>query len=240
MMNGIITNHYDVLNVSKNATYEEIKESFHRLARAKHPDRQHRMRSNSNINNNSSSKNDDDDDDSDSNNDNDNKEEVAVAEFRKIQQAWQLLRDSDQRILYDSDLLQKELQIKNKRNGAIELDYDYDLEEAIDEETNEKFMVYDCRCGEEIHIDYNNNNNNNKIPGEEEEKTDERNNNDEEKIMDDDDINASNNNLSLSDDDDYDHEQSVSNKKSNKDVKDLLVDCPGCCFVYRINHRQVD
>ena len=65
--------------------------------------------------------------------------------------------------------------------------------------------------------------------------------------MDDDDINVNNNNLSRSDDDDdddddddYDHEQSVSNKKSNKDVKDLLVDCPGCCFVYRINHRQVD
>ena len=237
MMNGIITNHYDVLNVSKNATYEEIKESFHRLARAKHPDRQHRMRSN----NNSSRKNDGDDDDDE--HENDNKEEVAVAEFRKIQQAWQVLRDSDQRILYDSDLLQKELQIENKRNGAIELDFDEDLEEAIDEETNEKFMVYDCRCGEEIHIDYNNNNNNN-IPGEEEEKTDRRNDNDEEIIMDDDDINANNNNLSRSDDDDddydYDHEQSVSNKKSNKDVKDLLVDCPGCCFVYRINHRQVD
>jgi diphthamide biosynthesis protein 4 len=234
MMNGKITNHYDVLNVSKNAAYEEIKESFHRLARAKHPDRQHRMRSN----NNSSSKNVDNDDYDDGN---DNKEEVAVAEFRKIQQAWQVLRDSDQRILYDSDLLQKELQIGNKRNGAIELDYDDDLEEAIDEETNEKFMVYDCRCGEEIHIDYNNNNNNN-IPGEEE-KTDKRNNNDEEIIMDDDDINANNNNLSLSDDDDdddYDHEQSVPNKNSNKDVKDLLVDCPGCCFVYRINHRQVD
>ena len=243
MMNGIITNHYDVLNVSKNATYEEIKESFHRLARAKHPDRQHRMRSN---NNNSSRKSVDDDDDDDEN-DNDNKEEeVAVAEFRKIQQAWQVLRDSDQRILYDSDLLQKELQIENKRNGAIELDFDDDLEEAIDEETNEKFMVYDCRCGEEIHIDYNNNNNNNNnIPGEEEEKTDRRNDNDEEIIMDNDDINV-NNNLSRSDDDDddddddYDHEQSVSNKKSNKDVKDLLVDCPGCCFVYRINHRQVD
>ena len=239
MMNGIITNHYDVLNVSKNATYEEIKESFHRLARAKHPDRQHRMRSN----NNSSRKNDGDDDDDE--HENDNKEEVAVAEFRKIQQAWQVLRDSDQRILYDSDLLQKELQIENKRNGAIELDYDDDLEEAFDEETNEKFMVYDCRCGEEIHIDYNNNNNNNNIPGEEEEKTDRRNDNDEEIIMDDDDINVNNNNLSRSDDDDdddydYDHEQSVSNKKSNKDVKDLLVDCPGCCFVYRINHRQVD
>ena len=238
MMNGIITNHYDVLNVSKNATYEEIKESFHRLARAKHPDRQHRMRSN----NNSSRKNDGDDDDDE--HENDNKEEVAVAEFRKIQQAWQVLRDSDQRILYDSDLLQKELQIENKRNGAIELDFDEDLEEAIDEETNEKFMVYDCRCGEEIHIDYNNNNNNN-IPGEEEEKTDRRNDNDEEIIMDDDDINVNNNDLSRSDDDDdddddYDHEQSVPNKKSNKDVKDLLVDCPGCCFVYRINHRQVD
>jgi diphthamide biosynthesis protein 4 len=233
MMNGKITNHYDVLNVSKNAAYEEIKESFHRLARAKHPDRQHRMRSN----NNSSSKNVDNDDYDDGN---DNKEEVAVAEFRKIQQAWQVLRDSDQRILYDSDLLQKELQIGNKRNGAIELDYDDDLEEAIDEETNEKFMVYDCRCGEEIHIDYNTTtNNNNNIPWKEEEKTDGRENNDEEIIMDDDDINT-NNNISPSDDD-CDHEQSTSNNNnSNKDVKDLLVDCPGCCFVYRINHRQVD
>jgi len=159
------TNHYDVLNVSRTATYGVIKDAFHQLARAKHPDKYR------------------------GNIDNEIGDDKVAAEFRKVQQAWQVLRDSDQRIAYDSDLLQKDSQEIHKRNGAIELSYHDDLEEAIDEETNERFMVYDCRCGEEIHIDYN----------------------------------------SMTD---GLHKKSTSSNKI-KDA-DLLVDCPGCCFVYRI------
>jgi len=162
-MNG--TNHYDVLNVSRTATYGVIKDSFHRLARAKHPDKYR------------------------GNKDNEIGDDKVAAEFRLVQEAWHVLRDSDQRIAYDSDLLQKDSQEINKRNGAIELSYHDDLEEAIDEETNERFMVYDCRCGEEIHVDYNSMTN------------------------------------------DLHRKSASSNKRKNIE---FLVDCSGCCFVYRI------
>ena len=35
-----VETHYDVLNVSRSASYEEIKIAFHRLARSYHPDKQ--------------------------------------------------------------------------------------------------------------------------------------------------------------------------------------------------------
>ena len=195
-MSGTST-HYDVLEVSKNATYEEIKESFHRLARAKHPDKQSRQTILSQTSNRKELQ-DDDDDGVDNDNDNEIGGDKAADEFRKIQQAWQVLRDSDERSAYDSDLLHKDLQVENKRNGALVLSYHDDLEEAIDEETNEQFMVYDCRCGEEIHVD---------VPPPESDASDTT-------TTDDDDVGQS--------------------TKSKGNDNDILVDCPGCCFVYRI------
>eukprot|EP00531_Pseudo-nitzschia_arenysensis_P016083 CAMPEP_0116126574 /NCGR_PEP_ID=MMETSP0329-20121206/6400_1 /TAXON_ID=697910 /ORGANISM="Pseudo-nitzschia arenysensis, Strain B593" /LENGTH=169 /DNA_ID=CAMNT_0003620657 /DNA_START=53 /DNA_END=559 /DNA_ORIENTATION=- len=135
--------HYDVLGVSKYATYEEIKKSFHRLARAKHPDKLRQKNPSQTEGLDSQNK------------DADYKvgdDEIAT-EFRKIQQAWEILRDEEQRSAYDSDLHHKDLQEENRRNGAIVLSFHDDLEEAIDEDTNECFMVYDCRCGEEIQIE---------------------------------------------------------------------------------------
>ena len=118
-------------------------------------------------------------------------DEEATKNFQKISEAYATLSDEENRKLIDSDLLHKELQERNKLNGAVELSYRQDLEEAIDEETNERFMVYDCRCGEEIHINTN-------------------------EIL-----------------DDVSPLDSVQSKKNKSNY--FLVDCPGCCFVYRIN-----
>lgn len=194
-MSGTST-HYDALEVPNTATYEEIKESFHRLARAKHPDKRRQNKPPQTINLNLNRQQQQQQLQDDNISDDDNEiigEDKAAAEFRKVQQAWQVLRDSDERGAYDSDLLQKDLQEKNKRNGALVLSYHDDLEEAVDEETNERFMVYDCRCGEEIHVDV--------------------------------DVFPSDGS------DDTDVAQSTNSEDNDNDI---LIDCPGCCFVYRI------
>mmetsp|Transcript_14572 Transcript_14572/g.40498 ORF Transcript_14572/g.40498 Transcript_14572/m.40498 type:complete len:190 (+) Transcript_14572:237-806(+) len=180
--------HYEVLGVPQDAIYEQIKESFHRLARAKHPDKQ------TNRTLQDGDQHDGDQIGSDKNSNTNRKgsetqAEKSAAEFRRIQQAWQILRDPEERKAYDSDLFHKDLQEENRRNGAIVLSYHDDLEEALDEETNERFMVYDCRCGEEIHIE--------ESDGEEDGTTGQR-------------------------------------TRRDGPGDDLLVDCPGCCFVYRI------
>lgn len=189
-MSGKLT-HYDVLGVSKYATYEEIKESFHRLARAKHPDKQRRKIPQQTYGNDS---HDDGHDHAAGSVDNQDTCDKIAAEFRKVQQAWQTLRDGEERSAYDLDLLHKDLQEENKRNGALVLSFYDDLEEAVDEDTNERFMVYDCRCGEEIQIE---------LPPSSD--------------MDSDPVN------------DFEY-----CKSAGSDGNDILVDCPGCCFVYRI------
>jgi DnaJ-class molecular chaperone len=209
--------HYEVLGVSKYATYEEIKESFHRLARAKHPDKQRRRRQNHPQQRQTTNDNDDVDVDShkQQNDESDDHEHAAVggvdqttqtqmiaaaaAEFRTIQQAWQVLRDDEERRAYDSDLLHRDLHTENKRNGALLLSFHEDLEEAIDEETNERFMVYDCRCGEEIHIEMSDSDNS---------------------------VNAENDAVAT--------EYCKTANDSGERDDDIMVDCPGCCFVYRI------
>ena len=91
-------------------------------------------------------------------------------------------------------MLHQDLQEDNKRNGALVLSFDEDLEEAIDEGTNEIFMVYNCRCGEEIHID-----------------------------------------IDPSSDSDSDaRNEAAYCRTAEGNGDDFLVDCPGCCFVYRI------
>ena len=173
--------HYDVLSVSRDATYDEIKESFHRLARAKHPDKQNRqiLEKNNDFDRHGSGDCSAID------------AENSAAEFRRIQQAWKVLRDPEERSVYDSDLLHKDLQEKNRQNGAIVLSYHDDLEEAIDEDTNESFMVYDCRCGEEIHIEET-------CPP-------------------------------------CEFDGNTAEATCRQGVDDhILIDCPGCCFVYRI------
>jgi diphthamide biosynthesis protein 4 len=156
----MVETHYSVLEVSPSASYDEIKISFHRLARSCHPDKKGKR-----INSN-----DIDDDDG-----------KPTDRFLMIQQAWEVLRDEERRKEYDHDLLQQDLYEKSRTSGALEVDCSNDLREAIDEDTEEPFFIYDCRCGEEIHI-------------------------------------------SIDD-------------TQRKGLDNPLVDCPGCCFVYRIVRR---
>eukprot|EP00536_Pseudo-nitzschia_multiseries_P011000 jgi/Psemu1/204741/e_gw1.355.52.1 len=189
--------HYEVLGLPRDATYDQIKESFHRLARAKHPDKQHLL------GDRDGDRDDNDNDDNDGTHD--QHAETTAAAFRRIQRAWKVLRDADERAAYDSDLVHKDLQEENRRNGAIVLNYHDDLEEALDEETNETFMVYDCRCGEEIHID--------------------------------DFLHGSSDADADADTDtftDVGNDTAGQSTTGYGPVDDLLVDCPGCCFVYRI------
>jgi curved DNA-binding protein CbpA len=181
---------YDILQVAPNASLDDIKSSFYRLARQHHPDKQKQepqhCRSTTTTTTTTTTTN---------NNNNCNNDAYATVNrhFPDIQRAWELLRDSDQRRVYDQELLQQRLQHDSRHHGAISLDFK-DLESAIDEETQEIFYVYDCRCGEEIHIDHD------MMQG--------------------------------------------SSRKNNKDTSTannhhhdhvLMVDCPGCCFIYKVH-----
>jgi curved DNA-binding protein CbpA len=159
---------YDVLQVSPKASLEEIKSSFHKLARHHHPDKLISTTTANIIDDTSATVN---------------------LHFPDIQRAWELLRDADQRKVYDQELLQQRLHYDSRQHGAITLEIK-DLESAIDEETQETFFVYDCRCGEEIQIDH--------------------------EMM------------------------QYSSSKNRTDINNnpnayLMMDCPGCCFVYKVN-----
>lgn len=139
--------HYNILGVSSTASYEEIKAAFYSLARQSHPDKQQQPASNTN---------------------------TTIA-FKQVQKAWETLRDTSSRTLYDQQLLQLALNQKAKCQGAIVISKS-DLEEALDDETQESLWVYDCRCGEEVILEH----------------------------------------------------------------PKLLVECPGCCFVYKVEMGDDD
>jgi DnaJ-class molecular chaperone len=122
--------HYQVLGVSPEATHEEIKNAFHRLARQCHPDK---SSSSSSSSSNSLST-------------------MSVESFRQIQQAWEILRDERQRKVYNDQLHHLAMKEKAKRGGVVRLQWK-ELEQAQDEETGEVIHVYDCRCGEEIVVE---------------------------------------------------------------------------------------
>lgn len=121
--------HYDVLGIPATASHEEIKAAYHNHARQLHPDKQHQRGLPNNI------------DDI----------EVSTEDFKRIQIAWETLRNSSSRQSYDDDLKQKSLRLQSRTNGAIEI-MESELIEAIDEDTEEIILIYDCRCGEEVVI----------------------------------------------------------------------------------------
>jgi curved DNA-binding protein CbpA len=163
---GILTRmtHYDVLGISSTtASYDDIKSSFHKLARQSHPDKQQQQQQQN------------------------HHPTTTAVNFKRIQQAWEILRNDELRKSYNDELQQQALSQKKKTKGAIEISWKEDTEEAVDEETGQSIYIYDCRCGEEV------------IIWEEETET----------VT-----------TTTADDDDDDQYQ--------------YVDCPGCCFVYKI------
>jgi diphthamide biosynthesis protein 4 len=108
--------HYQVLNISQEASSEEIKAAFRQLALEKHPDK------------NPLSCEDD---------------------FRRIQQAWECLRDSRQ--VYDDELRRESMRIQSKTESAMAMKLS-EMEEAVDDETNSVVYIYACRCGGEVEV----------------------------------------------------------------------------------------
>jgi curved DNA-binding protein CbpA len=106
--------HYQVLEVSPDASIEEIKEAFRRIVLKCHPDK----------NPNASKEN-----------------------FRRIQQAWECLRDSRQP--YDEELRRKATLERCKESSVMIISAS-ETEEAVDDETGGVIHVYSCRCGDEV------------------------------------------------------------------------------------------
>ena len=101
-------------------------------------------------------------------------------DFRLLQTAWEILRETECRQRYDEELEQRRLQQQSKIQGAIGLCRE-DLEQAVDVDEDdgddETFLyIYNCRCGQEVILE---------------------------------------------------------------DDNDALVDCRGCCFVYRLQEESI-
>ena len=111
--------HYDILGVSRTATYQEIKAAHRNLARQTHPDKVADISSQDS--------------------------------FRRLQSAWECLRQADTRQAYDEQLFLKEQKLESKRQAAMPLSLS-EIEVAQDDESNELVYVYTCRCGEELQI----------------------------------------------------------------------------------------
>ena len=134
--------HFEVLGVPSDATYEQIKVAFHRLARVHHPDKNTNTMNGTAPTGSSST----------SSSTTPTQHPMGRSTpFARIQQAWEVLRDDDSRQRYINALHQSALHTKLKRGAIIPLSWD-EIEEAYDEETGETIHVYDCRCGEEVVI----------------------------------------------------------------------------------------
>ena len=232
-----MASHYHVLGVPSSATYNEIKAAYHRLARKHHPDRQVPKKpppqqqqgkdippdddtcreSSSSLSMSptkpasTSAQPPIDGSAGGSNNTSDSSEEDVgggTFEFERIQIAWECLRNNESRSLYDQTLHHNQLLEQRHESAAISLQLSTDMEEAIDEETGELAHVYQCRCGEEVQV-Y------------ESDWVVVENNT----AIDD----STSNNNNDADDDNHVNDPSML-------LTDLLIECPGCCFVYRI-HR---
>jgi DnaJ-class molecular chaperone len=70
-------------------------------------------------------------------------------EFRRIQQAWECLRDCRQ--VYDDELRRESMRMQSKIESAMSVKLS-ETEEAVDDETNSVVYIYACRCGGEVEV----------------------------------------------------------------------------------------
>lgn len=148
--------HYEILNVSKHASFDEIKSSHRRLALLYHPDKQQRqhpvkdlgIESSISISNNPS--------------------KSQRLDYTKIQEAWECLRDDEKRRDYDIQLSKsKEYRDKERMESGMSVpvklsDMEVELcEVEVDGEDNndgnhsgcgdvveQNVYLYSCRCGD--------------------------------------------------------------------------------------------
>ncbi|ORY07732.1 DNAJ heat shock N-terminal domain-containing protein [Basidiobolus meristosporus CBS 931.73] len=106
-----LPDHYATLGISELATQEEIKKQYQRLVLKHHPDKLQQ----------------------------ENSGPQDGEEFRKISEAWNVLKDSINRANYDTNLKAFRLKQLGLVNGEIDLD-----EMEFDEETETYYSP--CRC----------------------------------------------------------------------------------------------
>jgi curved DNA-binding protein CbpA len=71
--------------------------------------------------------------------------------FRRLQSAWECLRQAETRQAYDEQLFLNEQKVESKRQAAMTLSLSK-LEVGHDDESDEHVYIYTCRCGEELQI----------------------------------------------------------------------------------------
>ena len=117
---------YDLLNIDKNASFDEIKKSYQNLILKHHTDKS--VQINSTPNNIKFST------------------DSTDQQFIEINKAWHILRDPIQRKIYDAQLFQQQLNdmpiVYEKLNTD---DFAYDKEEEC--------YSYMCRCGGVYFVD---------------------------------------------------------------------------------------
>ncbi|XP_046608121.1 dnaJ homolog subfamily C member 24-like [Neodiprion virginianus] len=105
------TNYYEILGCDRDSTYEDLKQAYHELVLRYHPDKISATGS------------------SDAN------------KFRKIDEAWKILRDPCLRRQYDVEFKQAELE------ADCELVYAKLKPEELETTGENIAMSYPCRCG---------------------------------------------------------------------------------------------
>ncbi|DAZ96992.1 TPA: hypothetical protein N0F65_011907 [Lagenidium giganteum] len=118
--------HYDVLEVDALCSVDEIRRAYHRAARRFHPDKQGGQAT------------------------------VEDAQFVRVQEAYETLRDPVTRAKYDEQL--QRLTLQHKREGADARIADEvtveDMEKDVVDEDGESWVVYShaCRCGDTYEV----------------------------------------------------------------------------------------
>lgn len=101
-------NYYAILNCTEHATFEELKQSYQKLVKQYHPDKNDTL--------------------------------ATSDQFRKIDEAWKVLRDANSRKEYDNILMNDKLNNQLLLYATLTLkDLDFNVESDI--------YTYSCRCG---------------------------------------------------------------------------------------------
>jgi curved DNA-binding protein CbpA len=148
-------NHYEVLEVSSSATYDEIKTAYHNAARRHHPDKLQQQDLSRNNNNSIIIQVGPDKQVIPNQTAHTDHSTIIEESFHRIQLAWECLRNSDFRNHYDKELLihSNRTNFERQRKNAIILcPSDCNEEKDCDNNDTEDEMIlsYDCRCGQRI------------------------------------------------------------------------------------------
>lgn len=142
------SSHYQVLGVAPSCSSDELRRAYHRAARRSHPDKANAppidvISNNSSIINSNSGElwqeNDED------------------GEFLRVQQAYEVLRDVEQRAAYDKELARKAAQLDREQQGVVvsdEVSIESMKREELEEDDGEQVVVFShaCRCGDAFEV----------------------------------------------------------------------------------------